>query len=125
MCRSLSGVAPMIIWVDCPAGAKRGVWRYSFNSCLDREMPSRICFIGAKRASFFLVRCQKGQTFGTGQFDIDAQPVGEQAQLVGEEGIGPRNGLSVDIASKAVLCPQQVESLNHQFGGIVRIPNHS
>ena len=27
MCLSLSGVAPIIIWVDCPAGAKRGAWR--------------------------------------------------------------------------------------------------
>ena len=63
MCRSLSGVAPMIIWVDCPAGAKRGVWRYSFNSCLDREMPSRICFIGAKRASFFLSGAKRAKLF--------------------------------------------------------------
>ena len=34
MCRSVSAVAPMIIWVLCPAGAKRGAWRYFTSSSL-------------------------------------------------------------------------------------------
>ena len=54
MCLSLSGVAPMIIWVDCPAGAKRGAWRYLASSPRLSRMPSRIWAMGARMAPFSL-----------------------------------------------------------------------
>ena len=52
MRRSLSGVAPTIICVDCPPGTKRGALRYRTRSCAFSRMPSRMRVIGARILSF-------------------------------------------------------------------------
>ena len=69
-----------------------------------------------------LVRGQQGQTLGAGQLDVHAQPVGQQPQLLGKQGVGPGDGLGVDVAPKAVLLPQQAQTLDHPLGGVVRVP---
>ena len=68
------------------------------------------------------VRGQQGQALGAGQLDVHAQPVGQQSQLLGEQGISPGNCLGVDVASEAVLLPQQTQTLDHLLGGVVRVP---
>ncbi len=43
---------------------------------------------------------------------------------MGEEGVGSRDGLGVDVSAEGVLLPQQTQGLNHQLGGFVRAAPH-
>ena len=68
----------------------------------------------------FLVRGQQGQAGGGGQLDVYAHPVGQQAQPPGEQRVGPRDGLGVDIAAEPVLLPENLQRADHQLRGVVR-----
>ena len=41
---------------------------------------------------------RQAQALLAGQLDVDGQAVGQQAQPPGEEGVGPRDGLGVDLS---------------------------
>ena len=71
-----------------------------------------------------LVRGQQVQALLAGQLYIHAQAVGKIAQLLQQLWAGTGNGLGVDIAAKAVLAPQQPQSGQHPFGGVVRGAQH-
>ena len=78
---------------------------------------------GGKNSLAPLVRGQPGQALGAGQLDIHAQPVRQQPQPMSEQGVGPGDGLGVDIAPKAVLLPEKAQRLNHPLRGVVGILN--
>ena len=50
--------------------------------------------------------------------------LGQQAQLLGEEGICTWDGLGVDIAAEAIILAEQAQCLDHPLGGIIRVPQH-
>ena len=55
------------------------------------------------------------ERFLAGQLDVDAQPVGEQAQPRHQLRGGPRDRLGVDVTVEAVLAAQQGKGLDHQL----------
>ncbi len=71
-----------------------------------------------------LVRGKKGQTGGAGQLDVHREPVGQQAKPPGEGRVRPGDGLGVDVATEAVLLPEQTQRLDHLLGGVVRAAQH-
>ena len=79
---------------------------------------------GGQDGGLGLVGRQAAQALLAGQLDVDGQAVGQQAQPPGEEGVGPRDGLGVDIAAEAVLLPQQAQGLDHGLGGAVGAAPH-
>ena len=125
MCRSLSGVAPTISWVLCPAGANAGAWRYFASSCLALAGRSRICAMGRRMACFALVRGQRLQALLGGQLDVNAEPVGQQPQPLHQLRRRAGDGLGVDIPVEAVLLPQDPQALDHPLGGVVRAAQHA
>ena len=112
----------MIIWVDCPAGAKRGGAPVPGQGLAG--LPNVVPDLphGAQDGPLFLVRGQQAQALLRGELDVDAEPVGQQAQPVGEEGVGPGDGLGVNVPGKAVLLPEDAQGLDHPLGGVVRVP---
>ena len=76
---------------------------------------------GGEDGGLALVRGQPLQRRLGGQLDVHAQPVAQQAQPVGEQGVRPRDGLGVDIPREAPL-PQQPQLGDHPLGGVVRVP---
>ena len=71
-----------------------------------------------------LVRGQESQAPGGGELDVHRQPVGQPPQLGGEEGIGPGDGLGVDVPGKAVVRPEEGEGPDQQFRGVVWAAHH-
>ena len=79
---------------------------------------------GAENGVPPLVRGQQLQAVLAGQLDIDAQPVGQKAQLFQQLRAGAGDGLGVDVPAEVVLIPQQPQGLEHPLGGVVRVYQH-
>ena len=120
MCRSVSGVAPTMSWVLCPAGAKAGAWLIfrELGLALARliaDEPHR-----AQNGALGLVRGQRPQPLFGRQLDVNAQPVGQQPQPVHQLRRRAGDGLGVDVAVEAIVLAQDTQCLDHLFGGVVR-----
>ena len=71
-----------------------------------------------------LVRGQQFQAALAGQLHIDAQAVGQKAQLLQQFRAGAGDGLGVDVPAEMVFVPQQAQGLEHPLGGVVRADQH-
>ena len=72
-----------------------------------------------------LVRRQQRQALCAGQFDVDAHPVGEHSHPFDQPRVGTGNRLGMDVAVKAVLKPQNLQSFNHLFACVVGIAQNT
>ena len=64
---------------------------------------------------------QQLQALLRGQLDVDAHAVGVQAQLVGQLGRGPGDGLYMDVPAKPLHLAQALEHRQHPLAGVVRV----
>ena len=106
MSPSVAASAPTIIWVDCPAGAKRGADLYCFRASFgvdDRRLHARH---RAFDPAIVLFGREAGQAGDGRQLDVDRHAVGIQPGLMDQFGIGVGNGLEVDIAAEIVILAQ-------------------
>ena len=65
------------------------------------------------------IRGQGLQPLLGGKLDIDAEPVRQQAQLLHQLRGRAGDGFGVDISVEPVFLPQQAQTLDHLFGGVV------
>ena len=76
---------------------------------------------GGQNGGAGLVRGQPVQALFAGQLDVYRKAVGQQAQTIGQQRVGPRNGLGVDISGKAIFLPQNAQGFHHPLGGAVGV----
>ena len=65
------------------------------------------------------IRGQGLQPLLGGKLNIDAEPVRQQAQLLHQLRGRAGDGFGVDISVEPVFLPQQAQTLDHLFGGVV------
>ena len=126
MWRSVSGVAPMIIWVLCPAGAKG--WRAPVDapvSFLLWALCTAICPMGRRMAVFFLVRGQLPFRLASlGSSILTERRSASRPMLLHQQRVRAGDGLGVDVAVEVVFLPQDAQCLDHQLHRAVGRAQH-
>ena len=80
---------------------------------------------GPQNGLLALIRGQRLQPLLGGEFDIHAEPVRQEAQLLHQLRRCAGDSFGVDISVEPVFLPQQPETFDHLFGCVVRAAKHT